>query len=50
VEVFDISGRRILHSPLSILNSIDISHLPAGLYFVKIITESGEVVRKVVKE
>ena len=31
-------------------NTIDISHLPAGIYFVKISTETGEVMRKVVKE
>jgi len=30
--------------------TIDISHLPSGVYFVKIHTEAGEVVRKVVKE
>jgi len=29
---------------------INISHLPAGTYFVKIMTEQGEVVRKVVKQ
>ncbi|MDR2970724.1 MAG: T9SS type A sorting domain-containing protein [Bacteroidales bacterium] len=29
---------------------MNISHLPAGLYFVKIITEQGEVVKKVVKQ
>jgi hypothetical protein len=31
-------------------NAIDISHLPAGIYFVKIFTEVGEVTRKVLKE
>jgi len=52
VEVFDVYGRNqkiIVNSQLSILNSIDISHLPAGTYFVKIITEQGEIVKKVVK-
>jgi len=29
---------------------MDISHLPAGIYFVKITTTAGEVVKKVVKE
>ena len=29
---------------------IDISHLSAGVYFVKITTEAGQVVKKVVKE
>ena len=60
VEIFDIYGRQmsqISHhcgldpQPKShISNQIDIAHLPAGIYFVKIITEAGEVVRKVVKE
>jgi hypothetical protein len=29
---------------------INISELPAGVYFFRIITEQGEVVRKVLKE
>jgi len=40
----------IINYQLSIINSIDISHLSAGIYFVKIRTEAGEVVKKVVKE
>jgi len=31
-------------------NTIDISHLSAGIYFVKISTKAGEIVRKIVKE
>jgi hypothetical protein len=31
-------------------NAIDISHLPAGVYFVKMTTEVGEVTKKVLKE
>jgi len=30
--------------------SVDISHLQAGIYFVKITTDKGEVVKKIVKE
>ena len=52
VEVFDVYGR--IHSSLvtrhASLITINISHLPAGLYFVKIYTEAGMVVRKVVKQ
>jgi hypothetical protein len=33
-----------------ISNQIDISHLPAGIYFVKIRTETGEEIKKVVKQ
>jgi len=53
VEVFDIYGRNVSSHHLIISSSnqlINISHLSAGIYFVKIRTEAGEVVRKVVKE
>jgi hypothetical protein len=60
VEIFDVFGRQMSQisrhcgldpQPKShISNQIDISHLPAGVYFVKIRTEAGEVVKKVVKE
>jgi len=51
VQIFDIFGKQllILNSQFSILNSIDISHLPAGTYFVQITTEKGVVTKKVVK-
>ena len=50
VEIFDVYGRSILNSQFSILNSIDVSHLPSGVYLVRIYTESGCVDRKLVKE
>ena len=52
VEVFDVYGRKLLsfESLMSPETTVDISHLAAGVYFVKIRTTSGEVVRKVVKE
>jgi len=53
VEVFDIYGRKQSSHHLIPSSShylINISHLPVGIYFVKIGTEAGEVVRKVVKE
>ena len=52
VRIFDIYGRA-LQSHTSLMSpetTIDISYLPSSIYFVKIRTESGEVVRKVVKE
>ena len=50
VEVFDIYGIK----QLSIFNfqfstQIDISHLPAGIYFVRITTEKGVITKKIVK-
>ena len=53
VEIFDIYGRKqkiIINYQLSIINSINISHFPTGIYFVKIRTEAGEIVRKIIKE
>jgi len=53
IEIFDVYGRK--HEGTNARKHerellIDISHLSAGVYFVKIFTEAGEVVRKVVKE
>ena len=52
IEVFDVYGRKLLSNHLITSSShhlINISHLPAGLYFIKICTELGEAVKKVVK-
>jgi len=52
VEIFDIYGK--CHVSLVTCHSthvtLNISHLSAGLYFVKISTEAGMVVKKVVKQ
>ena len=54
IEIFDICGKKIFLSTRSLVHSstitMDISHLTAGIYFVKISTETGEVVRKIVKQ
>ena len=50
VEIFDIYGRK--QSNVSRVTSnelINISHLNSDLYFVKITTEAGEVMKKVIK-
>jgi hypothetical protein len=49
VEVFDVFGKIILHSPFSILHSYDLTVLPPGIYFVRIQTENDVIVRKVIK-
>lgn len=54
VEVLDINGKKqqITSKKQNIEDEmiIDISYLPAGIYFVKIVTEQGDVVRKIVKQ
>ena len=50
VEVFDIYGRKVLEPPLTVLRSYDLTVLPAGIYFLKIATDKGVVVKKVVKQ
>jgi hypothetical protein len=49
VEVYDISGKILLSQPLK-SNQLDINNLSKGLYFIKLSTEEGCVVRKFVKE
>jgi hypothetical protein len=51
VEIFDVYGRNILshtahRTPHTVL---DISHLQAGIYFLKITTENETITKKVVK-
>jgi len=51
IEIFDVHGKKLSSYPYFASHSkIDISHLSSGVYFVKISTETGEVVKKVVKE
>ena len=49
IEVFDIYGRKFSSHHLISSSShqeIDISHLPSGTYFVRIVTSSGTTARK----
>jgi len=57
IQIFDIIGNKVL-SPIPSPHwrgvsegrgEVDISHLPAGIYFVQITTEKGIVTKKVVK-
>jgi len=52
LEIFDVNGKKqfsIFNSQFSI-EKVDISHLPAGVYLVKLFTEQGEIVKKIVKQ
>ena len=50
VVVYDVFGKILKTENWKMESTIDISHLPVGVYFVKISTETGEVTRKVMKE
>jgi hypothetical protein len=51
VRIYDIFGRELLScKSLSPNITVDISHLSAGVYFVKIYAENGEVIKKVLKK
>ena len=54
IEIYDVNGsKQKIASRRQQAESeivIDISHLPAGIYFVKVITGQGEVIKKIVKQ
>ena len=51
VEIYDVFGRQ---QELSVISgqpsAIDVTNLNSGVYFVKIVTSEGEVVKRFVKE
>ena len=51
VEIYDITGKKLstVNYQLSTNHLIDISHLPEGIYFLRLTTEKGLVTKKVVK-
>jgi len=48
-EIIDLQGKLLLKSDKAV-NSVNISSLPSGIYFVTLHTETGKVIRKVKKE
>ena len=46
IQIFDISGVQLFSTQQT---TLDVSHLPAGIYFVQIKTEKGIVTKKIVK-
>jgi hypothetical protein len=54
VEIYDVSGKRIVIPNGAQQNeesqTINISAFPAGIYFLRIQTEKGVVVKKVIKQ
>jgi hypothetical protein len=49
VEVFDIYGSKLTTYDLRLATQINISHLQAGIYFVKIYTQEGTITKKIIK-
>jgi hypothetical protein len=47
IKLFDIFGRQVYETTETIF---DISHLPTGVYFVQIKTETGIITQKVIKQ
>jgi hypothetical protein len=50
VEIYDAIGKKVYTSQVSPETVINISHLQSGFYFLRISTEVGEVIKKVLKE
>ncbi|MCL2041233.1 MAG: M6 family metalloprotease domain-containing protein [Bacteroidales bacterium] len=55
IAIFDVMGRAVVVAQSHIENrtsqiALDLSNLPAGVYFIRITTADGVVTRKVVKE
>jgi len=48
-KIYAVSGKLVLEKKDN-PNKIDIGHLPTGLYLVKIQTDIGEIIKKVIKE
>ncbi|MDR3266334.1 MAG: T9SS type A sorting domain-containing protein [Tannerella sp.] len=46
IQIYDINGKNIVNCQLSIINSINVSALPSGIYFVKIGNKTEKFVKK----
>ena len=52
IQLYDMLGKKVLEQKAEdvTLHQIDLSQLPAGVYFVKITTDNGVITKKIVKE
>lgn len=48
IRIFSVNGKKVLHFKEA-QSTYDVSYLPAGIYFVKIKSEAGESVKKMLK-
>jgi hypothetical protein len=53
IEIFDIMGRKHEGEKFpsfgGVRGGFDISHLPAGIYFLRIVTDNGVIIQKIIK-
>ena len=49
VVVYDVYGRQQTTVNGQQTSSIDISNLNSGVYFIKVVTENGEAVKRIIK-
>lgn len=49
VTIFDVLGKKVLQ-PIGNIQQLDISFLQNGMYFLKIATQNGDSVKKIVKK
>ncbi len=50
IQLFDYSGRMTLAFNAISSNIFDISQLPSGIYFIKVTTNYGNIVKKIIKD
>ncbi|MGB0974218.1 MAG: T9SS type A sorting domain-containing protein [Flavobacteriaceae bacterium] len=50
VSIYGINGSLVFEDNNYISNAIDVSHLSSGVYFIKMTTENGELIKKLVKQ
>ena len=52
VEVYDVYGRKLQSKIVNLQSKIviEISNLNSGIYFIKITSETNEIVKKIVKQ
>lgn len=48
--LYDISGREVLHGDFAAQGTIDVSTLPGGIYYIRMISESFSEFRKIIVE
>ena len=48
IEVYDISGAKILSAEGN--QVVDVSTLPKGIYLVKVIQNSQQIIKRIIKE